>query len=504
MSENTSPEAVKNNNTAEDDEMVITINFVDILKGFFKFWWVCVVLAVLFGGVMFFKYYVQFVPRYSVSATFTVTTESTDKAVGSSSYQYYFNQSTANQLSDTFPTILGTTMMQNALKEALGIPAIPASISLSAVKGTNMFTITASGLDPQKTYDTLMATVKCYPDVAKYVVGNIKIKIINEPQVPEKPSNSSDYLKKTLIGMIAGVVAGLCWILAYAIFRSTIRTEEDVKEALNTELLGLLPTVIFKKYKEEIDHSILITNPMVPTHYTEEIKVLRNTILQKAKDRKVLMLTSTAPGEGKTTISVNLALSMAQADRKILLIDGDLRNPSVYYTLKHEEFEPETDSAFEIKKDVAENLDILTFNIKGHDILGIMQYEKLKEIMESLRDKYDNIIVDTPPCGLISDALSFAQVVDGAVYVVLHDAVRTSRIRNSLDMLNGTDVDLIGCIITGTTTGLTSGYGYNKYSYGKYAYGYGRYGKGRYGYYNQYNDRYGKYKDYGYSDKKKK
>ena len=103
------------------------------------------------------------------------------------------------------------------------------------------------------------------------------------------------------------------------------------------------------------------------------------------------------------------------------------------------------------------------------------------------RDSNDYILVDTPPCGLISDAMFIAQHADAAVFITYQDAVRISRIKKNLDTLMSTDIRILGCVLNGTAQGF-SGYGYGKYGYG---YGYGKYGYG-----------YG-YGEYGKSDKKK-
>lgn len=478
---------------AVGDEKEITINFSDIIKGFFKFWWVCLVAAVIVGGAMFYRYYVKFVPTYSVSATFTVTLNSTDTVSGASSFSYYYNTATADQLAETFPTLLGTKLLKSAIAQELNGQYAPATLSMSAVKGTNMFTISSVGSDPEQAYNSLVAAINAYPKVAKYVVGNIKIKLITDPQIPTEPSNTNAYVRMTLVGALVGIILGLCWILMYAIFRHTIRSESDVNRELHSEVLGILPVVEFKKYGEKIDKTVLITNRFVPSRYSEEIKVLRNTIMQQLDDKKTVLISSAAPGEGKTTIVINLAVSMSQADKKVLIIDGDLRNPSVGKNLGIKT-DTDSDALWSIKQLENSNVSVLTFRTSKQVMQNIMRVEKLTEIIDKFRDEYDYILIDTPPCGLISDALTFAQASDAAIFTILHDTIRTSRIQNAIDMLNYTDIKLLGCIINGTSSGIASGYGYNKYTYGKYGYGYGRYGHGRYGYYGRYGQ------DYSYND----
>ncbi|MBP9988699.1 MAG: CpsD/CapB family tyrosine-protein kinase, partial [Ruminococcus sp.] len=220
-------------------------------------------------------------------------------------------------------------------------------------------------------------------------------------------------------------------------------------------------------------------------------------------NEKVIMVTSTAPGEGKTTVTANLALSLGSIGKKVLLIDGDIRNPNVeaIFDINRENKQEHKDDKnfFDIITYNDLKLSILTFNVNQRKLWKIMRTEKLQEIINSLRDEYDYILIDTPPCGLISDASVISRASDTIVYVVQQDLVRISRIKSGISDLLAGGTKIAGCILNGTSVG-TTGYGkhsYGGYGYGRYGYGYRRYGYGRYGY------GYGRY-GYGYGEDKKK
>jgi receptor protein-tyrosine kinase len=130
---------------------------------------------------------------------------------------------------------------------------------------------------------------------------------------------------------------------------------------------------------------------------------------------------------------------------------------------------------------------------KDENSSGYFSSANIGNMFAELRNSYDYILVDTPPCGLISDALFIAQHADAAIFVMYQDAVRISRIRNTMDSLMTTDIRILGAVLNGTAQGISGygygygyggygyGYGYGKYGYGKYGYGYGKYGYG-YGY----------------------
>ncbi len=489
----------KNRKSSSENQRHIRVE--NILIGVRRFGWLCVVLAVLFGAISYVTEQIRYVPTYTAEATFTVSTENSSSSIGGVSvYSFYYDSATANQLSETFPLILGSGLIQNAVCEDLDIPFLPVTFSSAAVEGSNMFTLTATSKDPQMAYDVLVSAIKNYPTIAKYAVGNIKIEMITSPVVPTQPSNTNDYIGTVLKAMIIGFGLGALVIILYAYTHNTIRTKSDLKSNLNCEVLGVVPRVWFKKHTKEIDRSVLTTNEKIDDGFVNSMRVVKNVIKNALRHgEKVIVGTSTAPGEGKTTVTTNLAISMAEHGRKVLLVDGDVRRLSVAPLLgvNPEELEYTTETEdYKIAYLKQFKIHLMIFNAPEKGGFKYVNSTFIKEVFDSVRNDYDMILVDTPPCGLVSDALFFAQVADAAYYIVLQDAVRVSKIKNGFNNLLSTDVRILGCILNGATS-VHSSYGYGKYGYG---YGYGRYGYGKYGY-GRYG--YGKY-GYGESNDKKK
>lgn len=481
------------------------IEFSDLWKGVLRYWWLIAAICILVSGGMFISSYKNFNPKYEVSATFTVNTEILSlTGEGIPSFSSVYDNATATNLEDTFPYILSSNILTEAICADLEIPYVPASLSASVIPSTNMFTLTAVGSDPQKTYDVLVSAMDNYPSVAKYLVGNVRLVVITEPIMPTEPVNKFTYMV-VVKGLLIGLAISAAWILFYALMRKTVKTRSDVLNKLQLEVIGAVPEVTFKKHKVmEADQSILIRNERIGSGFLESIRVFRNQFTHSVKDgEKVVMITSTAPGEGKTTVAVNLALSLSDVGKKVLLVDADLRNPSVEAVLELEE-EPEFDEVedtYAIAKLEQFGVSYLKFSKKENSYWKLMNVEYLKNLFNFLRDDYDYILVDTPPCGLVYDSSLIAQVCDGVVYVVLQDAVRLKKILMGIDNLNhSAKVNILGVVINGAQSGLAGygddyGYGYGHYkSYSKYGYGYG------YGYGNGYGYGYG----YGKSSSKNK
>lgn len=479
---------LKNNQTTQvEDEARVELYISDLWRGAVKFWWLCPLLAIVFGAVIFIEGYITFNPSYTVSATFTVQTQDVNaNGDAVSSYSFYYNRTTAAQLSETFPFILESNLLQSTICDDLGVKSLPATISASSVRDTNMFTMTAVGSDPKATYDTLISAINNYPVVAEYVVGSTKLNMISEPIIPEQPSNKGDYMDKVLFGAAFGLLIGIAWIVVYAIFRNTIRTKQDIREKLNRRCLGVLPSVIFKKHNQVIDRSLLLNNPQVGEGFLESVRALRNSVIQVTDGKyKVIMVSSAAPGEGKTTVTCNLASSISKVDKKVLLVEGDLRNPSVLNLIENNERKL-IDENKELKIEKVESLgiDLLTFKFVENEMWKVINAAFLKEIFEKFKNYYDYIIVDSPPCGLTSDPAIIAEVSDAAILVIKQDNVRINRIQRSVESLLSADVNVIGCVLNSVSSGWSS-YGngykygrYGKYGYGRYGYGYGKYGYG--------------------------
>ena len=481
------------------------VQFSDVWKGFLKFWWV-IVLAVVLGGVgIFVRSYYLYTPIYQASATFTVNTQTLSlTGEGIPSYSYYYDNATASNLANTFPYIIHSNILTDLICEDMGSAGVPASLSAEAVKDTNMFTLTARGTDPQLTYEVLVSAMKNYPSVAKYLVGNVLLTMITEPQVPEEPVNRFTY-SVALKGMGFGLLAGAAWVLLYAVLRRTVKTKSDIRNQLKLETVGTLPEVTFKKYRrEEIDRSILLRNEKIGRGFLESVRVFRNSFINLlGENEKVVLTTSTAPGEGKTTVITNLAISLADMKKKVMLIDADMRNPSVAEILRidPDKLTPIREDAFySVYQPEGYGFSFMRFSGDDKSYWKIMNVDYLKELFDSLRGDYDYILVDSPPCGLVSDTIVIAQAADAMLYVVLQDTVRVSRILNGIDSVSHTGVRMMGAVLNGAQSGL-AGYGED------YGYGYGRYGHyksySRYGYGYSYGYGYGYGESGGKKTKKK-
>lgn len=480
-------EKIKNNDTA-NSTVELKVLLSDIWRGAIKFGWLVVALAVVLGGIQFYRSYVRFTPEYTVSATFTVQTE--NKVLsgenGVSAYSFFYNKNTAGQLADVFPYVVSNPILINKVCDELDVDRMPVSITAACITDTNMVTLTAKGRDPQLTYDALNSVIENYSSVADYIIGRTKLVIISEPVVPKTPSNQMAWRSSVLRAALIGAAIGVGWIMVYAILRKTIRTKEDIRNILNQHCIGVLPQVVFKKYRRKINTDIILTNPLIGNDFLESLRLLRSSVQKCLKNgEKVVMITGTAPDEGKSVVTANLASIFARNESKILIVDCDLRDSGIGNLIgKNDEKNKITKSTdlYEIRHIEDLKFDFLSFKNGEENLQNIIRTGTLKALFTHLKDDYDLIFIDTPPCGIISDATIIAGAAEAAIYVIRQDAVMQTAIRAGISTILETETKLIGCILNGATGGL-GGYG-NYYKYGGYnkyyRYGYSR--KKRYGY----------------------
>lgn len=279
----------------------------DVLRGVKKLWWACLLLTVLCAAGSWYTVKRAYRPLYRAAASFTVATGSGES--GGFSYGFYYNTATASQLARTFPYILESELLTDGIKQALGTDSITASLSASAVEDSNLFTLTATGANAESTLNVLNAAIDCYPEAARYVLGDIKLHMLSAPSLPITPYNIFDGKRAALTGAAYGLLFGAGLILLYGCTRRTVRREEEIASKLHLLCLGTLPKVVFKKRSKSRRETLTLTNPHVPEYYREAARGLAMRLERRmaASGDKVLLFCGTLPGEGVRTTAMTAA-----------------------------------------------------------------------------------------------------------------------------------------------------------------------------------------------------
>lgn len=491
-------EKQQNNLREEELEKMDLLAIVDdIWRGLKRFWLLCIVVVATCAIVSAFAVIIAFTPTYEAYSTFVVNSKTaySDNAA----YTNYYNETSASQLSQTFPYILTSGALSDVVAKSLDMDSVPATITADSMEGTALFTIRVRAKDAQTAYDVLQAVIQNYPSVAEYIIGDTELKQMDESGVPEQPVNQLSFKRSAVKGACGGMILCLLFLLFDARTRKTVRREEDLKSVLSVPYLGGIPFIKVKKRSDKSKEQILVDKQNQAGMLGERIRVVRNRVMKAAEEQRsgTVFVTSAAEDEGKTTVAVNLAISLAQKGKRVVLVDGNLRKPAVagamgletgaYGTIDALEGAPLAADSFQTYG--SDGLRVLTGRPLEAEEWDAFQQKNIELMLDKLQPLFDYIIIDTPPCGELADALLFARCVHNAVLVARHDKTRVDQILAAAELLAETGTTLIGYTINGIEAGIT-GYGYG--------YGYGYYG--RYGYGRKYGYGYG----YGYGEKQEK
>lgn len=329
------------------------------------------------------------------------------------------------------------------------------------------------------------------------------------PSWPISPNKNQSYSLAWLLGLGIGIGSIIVSRLVY----QKIPDKETIESISNVPVLGVV-----KKIKTEDNEYDIYTFRNPKSVFTESIRGIRTGIsfISKGKDKKVICVTSTVSGEGKTFCTINLASSFTMLNKKVIIIGCDLRRPKV-----HLSFGNITNSigltTYLIGKSTLNeiiqhteypNLDVITAGPTPPNPAELLQTDEMKDLLETLKSKYDYILIDSAPVGLVSDSLIIMGMADINLYVIrsqysrrdfalIPDRLKAdSNIKNIYTLLNAYDTR---SVVYSSIYKNNQSSGYYSGSGGYYYYG-GYYGKGGYGYYGRkYTDSY--YAGY-YADEK--
>lgn len=212
---------------------------------------------------------------------------------------------------------------------------------------------------------------------------------------------------------------------------------------------------------------ISLRDPKSPV--SEAYRTLRTNLEFSSFNKKLrsISVTSPGPGEGKTTTISNLATAMAQTNQKVLLIDGDLRRPQIHKLFDLTNYVGLTNILAQhlelekvVKKSQIAGLDILTSGPKPPNPSEILGCNTMRGFIEDLSNKYDKILIDSPPIGVVTDGAVLATVVDGTILVVLAGKTHIEEAQRAKQILQNVNANILGVLLNKVPVGGGSYYNY--------------------------------------------
>lgn len=474
-----------NNQFQNEDLGLLTFDPIVIVQDVLKRWLLILAVALAVGVGAYVVTDLTHQNHYATQTTFVVSTRSSSNTV-------YDNLASTTQLASVFSELMNSSLLRATVLEQEGLGHFSGSITASAIPETNLLTLSVVDNDPRTAFLVTRAIVENHEKLTYEVVGNITLEVLQSPEVPTYPVNPVNLSSRMKSAMML-TIALMCALLAYQSYsRDGVRSSKEARKKLECHYLGEIQHERkYKTFKSWLRHQktgILISSPVTSFRYIETIRKIRRRVEQHMGSNKVLMVTSLLENEGKSTVAVNLALSMAKKHKRVLYLDCDLRKPAGHILLERKWTGPGVRDVVSGKAEAAESvvLDkntglymlLETKNARNStDIAGSAGMQKL---VAWAREEFDYVVMDLPPMSVSMDAESVIEFADACLLVIRQNSAGAPALNKALDTLKRGKAKLLGCILNNAySTFLSSGQGYH---------GYGRYGKfGRYGGYSNYS-----------------
>ena len=326
-------------------------------------------------------------------------------------------------------------------------------------------------------YKSLLQRMKETGVSAAMTASNIQIVDRAElPTVPYKPNKKLNLLLAAVVGLFLGV--GLAFFFEY--LDNTVKTPEDVEQLIQLPSFGMIPEISSKRRRriESVDSYPvdLITFGHPKSMISEAYRNVRTSVLLSFSEKppKTILITSPNPGEGKTTTAINTAIALCQTGAQVLIIDADLRHPRIHKVFAEGNGAGLStflsgSAALEstIQKTEIPNLCFMSSGPIPPNPSELIGSNLFKSMMESLRQKFDHILVDSPPALGFSDSIILSISVDGVILVVAGGKTPRETLQRAKETLRQVNAKILGVVINRVDM-RRSGYGYYYYRYPYY------------------------------------
>lgn len=433
------------------------LDLKQLVQILFRRWWIILIgiLVCLFISIVYSNFVQK--PLYQSSTTIYVgkkTVLSTD--------QGYSDIVLGNSLIKDYRELLLSRLISSKVIEDLKLTGVsPAglagSISVGLKNDTRVMEIGVFNNDPILAANLANKVAQVFKEqvIAIMQVENVNIIDVAEiPTAPIAPNKKFNNMIAFLVGLVLGVAIN--FLIEY--LDTTIKSPEDVKKYLDLSVLGVIPYYDqwLKEWINLSENAMLIAKNKPKSHIAEAFRVLRTNIQFSGIDKPIrsIVFTSAMPSEGKTTVIANTAITFALQEKKVLLIDADLRRPSVHKIFKLENdkgltnfLSVQDDYKKYVKKTSTENLDILPCGIIPPNPSELLSSNFMKSFIAKATEDYDIVLIDTPPIGTITDAALLAAVIDGTVIVASAGTVDIEAISRAKELLLQVNANIIGVVL---------------------------------------------------------
>lgn len=478
-----------------DEKMIVKedgmgVDLQRLLSTLLKKSWLVMLISLLCVAVTLLGTFFLVTPKYEASTKFYVNNSAQTSSSMSSS-----DLATSRNLVESYLVILETRETLEEVIACAGIDESPEDLwkrlSASAVNGTEIFEVVVTSSKPEKAAKIADAIAQVLPARIVSIIEGTSAKVVEGALLPTKPS-SPNYVTNTIIGFIFGFVLAVGMIIIREIFDVSVRTDEDIARVCGYPILASVPDMAEpdksgfafpfgtkKKGKKKAGHvgqrkETAFVGANVNFAAAEAYKLLRTKLQFSFSDENeshVIGVSSALSGEGKSLSSVNLAYSLAQLNKRVILVDCDMRRPTLAEKLKIKKA-PGLSSLLTGQSGMMDVIQRREFNhgeYMFHVIsagtnppnpIELLSSKRMEKMLESLRKGFDYIILDLPPVCEVSDAMSVADKTDGMLLVVRQDHCNRMVLADALRQFEFVDTKILGVVFNCNNE--PSGKGYYK------------------------------------------
>jgi receptor protein-tyrosine kinase len=449
------------------------VSFRELLSAIRRGWWIVCGFAFV-GGVVALAISMLQVPKYTASTQLFVSTTDT-----SSPSDVYQGGQFSQQRVTSYAQLLGGAELARRVVGDLGLSMSPeslaAEISASAVPDTVLLEVQVTDVSPGRAREIAASVGSQFTEMVTELetpqgatVSPVKVTVVDSPETPDRPSSPVTG-RNVVGGLLAGLLVGGGAAVARVALDRSVRDAEEAAAISGAPVIGVVLRDDSLQTKHAIDRDS-------SSRTAEAYRQLRTNLqfLNVDEPPKVIMISSALPSEGKTTVAVNLALTLAEAGRSVTLVEGDLRRPRVTRYLGMVGGAGLTN----ILAGSAELEDVLQPYGEGElkviaagptppNPSELLASSHMFKLIDDLRGKNDFVLIDAPPLLPVADATGLAVIVDGVVLSVRYGTTRKEQLQQARATLDRVGARTLGVVlnIVPPKAEVTSAYGYG-YGYG--------------------------------------
>lgn len=473
----------------------IEIDLRKLLNAVWNKAWLAALAALIGAVASFFCTLFLITPRYQSSAMFYVNNNSISVGDVSLSSITSSDITASKNLVNSYIVILQTRESLNDVIDYAGVDRtyqeVKKMISAEAVNSTEIFKVVVTSPDPQEAEKIASAIAYILPKRISSIIEGTSAKIVDSAIVASKPSSPS-YPKNIVIGFALGLLLSVCVIVLQAIMDITIRSTDDVTQNCKYPLLAAVPDMTapskggydysYDQKRGAVPHAgknPVLIGGNISFAAAEAYKLLRTKLQFSFADdgnSHVIGISSALSGEGKSLSAVNLAYTLSQLGKKVILIDCDMRRPTLAEKLNIRK-KPGLSNFLTGQSNLEELIQccgikhdenafyVITAGPNPPNPIELLSSQRMGKVLEGLRSICDYVILDLPPVGEVSDALAVAKETDGILLVVRQNYCNRVALNDVVRQFEFVDAKILGVIYNGVTEG--SGV-YGKGYYKKY------------------------------------